>query len=115
MLGLKYVQEMRTLADIFMAHNDIMEAIMYATRAIMIYNQSGWAIDIDSTYIKELSYITGIMSQLYATMQSRTEGAISNEWGANSQLYATFSQNILSANESLKSEELKIGEPYLPC
>ena len=108
MLGLKYVQEMRTLADIFMAHNDIMEAIMYATRAIMIYNQSGWAIDIDSTYIKELSYITGIMSQLYATMQSRTEGAISNEWGANSQLYATFSQNILSANESLKSEELKI-------
>lgn len=107
MLGLRYIQEMRVLTDIFMAHNDIMEAIMYATRAIMVYDQSGWAIDVDSTYIKEISYITRVMSQLYATMQSNTEGAISNEWGANSQHYATFSQNILSANVSLKSDEFK--------
>ena len=97
-LGTPYTKEMRQFAQLFQSHDCIYEAIMYANRAIIINSTIAWTRDTDSTYLNELSQIASIASQLYATMQSRTKGATSENWGKIAQEHSEYAKNIIKSS-----------------
>ena len=54
-LGVAYTRDMRMLAQLLESHDYIIEALMYAYRAVIINATISWARDMSSEYIKELS------------------------------------------------------------
>ncbi|MBQ2778322.1 MAG: hypothetical protein IJF46_00900, partial [Bacteroidaceae bacterium] len=93
-LGVAYTRDMRMLAQLLESHGYIIEAIMYAYRAIIVNATISWARDISSEYIKELSALLDIRYRLFCTMQSRTEGSLSEGWAQKSKETLEFSQKL---------------------
>ena len=96
-LGVAYTRDMRMLAQLLESHDYIIEAIMYAYRAVIVNATISWARDISSEYIKELSALSEIRYRLFCAMQSRTEGSQSEGWAQKSKETLEFSQKLSEA------------------
>ena len=96
-LGVAYTRDMRMLAQLLESHGYIIEAIMYAYRAIIVNATISWARDISSEYIKESSALLDIRYRLFCTMQSRTEDSLSEGWAQKSKETLELLQNLSKA------------------